>query len=158
VTGISPFHPEYTWPKLGVVRDGSTVVVDVHCLCINHRQFGLLAFIGCDRQRQFDTVTSIAEEARAEVIIIKGRGLTNKIVSRLMWKMIPAERPGEWCTFIPVDWPNKIQRRVLNKLPKETSSNKGFHEKKLAKRLCMPVEEVHRHLEVLVDIGLVDEA
>jgi hypothetical protein len=56
----------------------------------------------------------------------------------------PAERPGELCTCIPVDWPNKIQRRVLRKLYDLVTPGEDFHENRLAKRLHMPVEEGRR--------------
>jgi hypothetical protein len=58
----------------------------------------------------------------------------------------PAERPGELCCCLPVDWPNKAQRRVLRKLYDATTPGEDFHDERLAKRLHMPVEEVRRHL------------
>ena len=57
-----------------------------------------------------------------------------------------------------MDWPNKIQRRVLRKLFDSTTPGEDFHEEKLAKRLHMPVEEVRHHLRVLAGIGLVEES
>jgi hypothetical protein len=59
---------------------------------------------------------------------------------------------------LPVDWPNKAQRRVLRKLYDATIPGEDFHEERLAKRLHMPVEEVRSHLQVLADIGLVEES
>ncbi len=59
---------------------------------------------------------------------------------------------------LPVDWPNKAQRRVLRKLYDATTPGEDFHEERLAKRLHMPVEEVRSHLQVLADIGLVEES
>ena len=164
MTKAFPYHDDcYTWPQVAVVHDkfGATVL-NVHCLRdTKRRQFGLVGFIGCDRQVQIDHVAWLADEIDAETIVFKGRGLNDQIVSGLMSQMVepdPEERPGEWCTFIPVDWPNKTQRRVLRKLYDAVTPGEDFHEEKLAKRLHMPVEEVRQHLRVLADIGLVDEA
>jgi DNA-binding GntR family transcriptional regulator len=68
------------------------------------------------------------------------------------------ERPGQMVGLVQVDWPNKIQRRILRKLYDATTPGEPFHEKRLAKRLHMPVQEVRHHLQVLAEIGLVDEA
>ena len=65
--------------------------------------------------------------------------------------------PGGSFCCIPVDWPNKTQRRVLRKLFDATTPGDGFHVEKLAKRLHMPVEDVRHHLQVLADLGLVAE-
>jgi DNA-binding IclR family transcriptional regulator len=58
-----------------------------------------------------------------------------------------------------MNWPNKTQRRVLRELAEVTRpGGDSFPEERLAKRLDMPVEEVRRHLQVLADIGMVEEA
>jgi DNA-binding IclR family transcriptional regulator len=58
-----------------------------------------------------------------------------------------------------MNWPNKTQRRVLRELAEVTTADSGyFPEKRFAKRLDMPVEEVHRHLRALADLGMVEEA
>ena len=121
MTKAFPYHDDcYTWPQVAVVHDKfGAAVLNVHCLRdTKRRQFGLVGFIGCDRQVQIDHVAWLADIG-AETIVIKGRGLNDQIVSGLMSQMVepdPEERPSEWCTFIPVDWPNKTQRRVLRKL------------------------------------------
>jgi hypothetical protein len=69
----------------------------------------------------------------------------------------PEEHPGQMVSLVRTNWPTTIQRRVLNKLYEATTPGDLFHERKLAKRLHMPVEEVHHHLRVLVDLGLVEE-
>jgi predicted ArsR family transcriptional regulator len=60
---------------------------------------------------------------------------------------------------VALNWPNKTQRRVLRELAEVTTADSGyFPEERLAKRLDMPVEEVRRHLQVLADLGMVEEA
>lgn len=152
----------YSWPQVAVVHDKfGAAVLDVHCLRDNRRrQIGLVGFIGCDRQVQIDQVAWLADEIDAEVIVIQGHGLNDEILSGLMSRMEepdPKGRPGEWCAFVLVDWPNKTQRRVLRKLYDAVTPGEDFDEEKLAKRLHMPAEEVRQHLRVLADIGLVQE-
>jgi hypothetical protein len=158
-----PFHPDcYTWPRLGVVWGDDTVVLHVHCLRdVERRQFSLVGFIDVDREDQISRVIFLAQNAGAEVIMFKGAGFTDNIVNSLMLNMkepLPDEFPGQKIACMHVDWPNKIQRRVLRKLYDSVTPGEDFHEERLAKRLHMPVEEVRQHLEVLADIGLVEES
>lgn len=163
-----PWHDDcYTWPKVAVIteRKGDELTaaeLNVHCICdVKHRQFWCVGFIGVERQMQINHVVWLAEKMGAEVTMIKGLGFTDEIINGLMAIMEepePDERPGQSVALVPVDWPNKIQRRVLRKLQDATTPGKPFHEKELANRLHMPVEEVRHHLQVLADIGLVDEA
>ena len=124
--------------------------LNVHCICdVKHRQFWCVGFIGVERQMQINHVVWLAEEMGAEVKMIKGLGFTDEIIDGLMTIMEepePDERPGQSVALVPVDWPNQIQRRVLRKLQDATTPGEPFHEKRLAKRLHMPVEEVRHHL------------
>jgi hypothetical protein len=169
MTQAFPYHEDcYTWPRIGVFTrntatdDLQAAELNVHCLChVGRRQFYCVGFIGVDRKEQIGQVAKLAETMGAEVKVIKGIGFTDEIINGLMAAMVepePDECPGQLCCCLPVDWPNKIQRRVLRKAMDMTTRGGEFHEEKLAKRLHMPVEEVRRHLEVLADIGLMEEA
>ena len=127
----------------------------------DQRRFSLVGFIGVDREEQIGQVINLAEDVGAEVKVINGFGFTDEIINRLMATMEepePDEHPGELVGLIYPDWPNKIQRRVLRKLYDAVTPGEGFHEEKLARKLHMPVEEVHQHLQALADLGMVEEA
>lgn len=158
-----PYHPDcYTWPRLSVVTEDMTAaILNVHCLRdMNRKQFSLVGFIGANREDQITQVIFLAKQAGAEVIVFRGVGFTDEIIGGLMARMeepLPDECPGEMVALVHVDWPNKIQRRILRELAKVTTHDgSSFHETRLAKRLHLPMDEVRHHLRVLADLGLVD--
>ena len=162
MTKAFPYHEDcYTWPRVGVVVDDGVTELNVHCLCHpGRKQFYCVGFIGVDREEQIGQVAELARSMGAEVKIIKGIGFTDEIINGLMAAMEepdPQVYPGQTVSVVPVDWPNKTQRRVLRKLHEATTPGDSFHETRLAKRLHMPVEEVRRDLQVLANIGLVEE-
>jgi hypothetical protein len=162
-----PWHDDlYTWPQrfVSLTREGTDYLtagqLDVHCVCAApKRQFWCLGFMGCDRQSQINHVIYFAEQIHAKVQMFKGLALTDNIVGALVDRLIepePQENPGRMVSLVRTNWPTQPQRRVLKKLY-ESAGDKFPNEEKLAKRLHMPVDEVHRHLEVLADLGLVAE-
>jgi hypothetical protein len=159
-----PFHSDcYIWPQVAVItEDMESVILNVHCLCdVNRREFTLIGFIGMDREEQISQTIYLAKEIGAEVIAFKGVGFNDQIIGSLMAHMtepLPEECPGQKVGFVTPGWPNKIQRRVLRKLLNAATPGESFHEERLAKRLHMPVEEVRHHLQVLADLGLVEES
>ncbi len=170
MTAAFPYHEEcYTWPRVGVVTTNKSTdelqaaELNVHCMYHpTQKRFSLVGFIGVDREEQIGQVIALAETVGAEVKVIRGAGFTDEVINRLMATMEelePDEHPGELVSCVPVDWPNKPQRRILRELAKMTTPNGSpFHEDKLARRMHVPVEEVSHHLKVLADIGLVEEA
>jgi hypothetical protein len=143
-----------------VFTEDHAAELNVHCLYHpTQRRFSLVGFIGVDREEQIGQVANLAETVGAEVKVIQGLGFTDEIIGRLMAAMEATDDyPGGSFCCVPVDWPNKIQRRILRKLYEATTPGEDFHEKKLAKRLHVPVDEVRHHLRVLADIGLVKES
>lgn len=168
MTTAFPYHDDhYTWPHVAVIYgdDMKAEILNVHCRRhMDERRFYLVGFIGCDRQVQIDHVAWLAEEIGAETIVFKGVGFTDYIINGLLTHMEepePAERPGELCTCIPVDWPNKIQRRVLRKLYDSGHSRRRLPREQAGQAAAHAGgggEEVRQHLEVLADIGLVEES
>ena len=167
MTQAFPFCEDcYKWPRVGVFTTNKSTdelqAAELNVHCIYHptqKRFSLVGFIGVDREEQIGQVANLAETMGGEVKVIEGIGFTDEIINGLMAAMVepePDECPGQLCCCLPVDWPNKIQRRVLRKLYDSVTPGEGFHEAKLAKRLHMPVEEVRRHLQALADLGLVE--
>jgi hypothetical protein len=164
-----PWHDDcYSWPRLAVAMtpagtdDLTATELDVHLVSnARERTFWLVGFVGCDRQTQINHVIYFAEKmAQGEVVMFKGLALTDDIVGALVARLIesePEENPGQMISLVRTNWPTKIQRRVLNKLCDAATPGDLFREQKLAKRLHMPVDEVHHHLQVLADLGLVEE-
>jgi hypothetical protein len=160
MTAAFPYQNDcYTWPKVAVFTNEGAAELHVHCLWhVGQRRYYCVGFIGVDRQEQIGQVANLAETVGAEVKVIQGLGFTDEIIGRLMAAMeTTADDPGGSFCCVPVDWPDKAQRRVLRKAMDMTTRGVEFHEEKLAKRLHMPVEEVRRHLEVLADIGLMEK-
>jgi hypothetical protein len=136
--------------------------LDVHLILnARERQFWCVGFIGTDRQTQIDAVIYFAENiAHGTVQMFKGLALTDDIISTLLERMTesePQEHPGQKVSAVRTNWPTTIQRRVLKKLCDSTTLTSAFiNERKLAKRLHMPVDDVRHHLRVLADLGLAE--
>jgi transcription initiation factor IIE alpha subunit len=160
MTPAFPYSKDsYTWPRVGVIYDdGGAAELNVHCLCdMDRRRFYCVGFVDVDREKQIDEVINLAEEVGAEVRMITRIGFTDEIINALMAKMKKADDGGS-CCCIPVDWPSKIQRRILRKLAELTAPGGApFSEERLALRLHLPLDEVRHHLEVLADIGLLEK-
>ena len=158
-----PFHSDcYTWPQAAVVTgDMESVILNVHCLRdTNRREFSLVGFIGMDREEQISQAIFLAKEIGAEVIMFKGVGFTDEIIAGLMANMhepLPQECPGQKVGILRPDWPSRFQLRVLREA-QDTSRHGDFHETSLAYRMHAPVEEIRQHLELLADLGLMEEA
>ena len=127
MTQAFPYHDNcYTWPQVAVITEDMTAaVLNVHCLYHpTQRRFSLVGFIGVDREEQIGHVINLAEEVGAEVKIINGIGFTDEIINRLMATMETTDDyPGGSFCCVPVDWPNKLQRRILRQLAKMTNPN-----------------------------------
>lgn len=166
MTRTFPFHEDcYKWPRVSVLAECAgepqAAVLNVHCLYHRtQRRFSLVGFIGVDPAEQIGQVINLADEVDAEVKVINGIGFTDEIIGRLMEAMVTTDDyPGGSFCCVSVDWPNKLQRRILRELAKMTIPNGTFfNEEKLAKRMHVPVEAVRCHLKVLADIGLVEDA
>jgi hypothetical protein len=157
-----PWHDDcYTWPRLTVYDEDGATELHVHLVVnLHERAFWVVGFIGTDRQQQINAVIYFAEKlAHGTVQMFKGLAFTDDIVNALMARMLesePQERPGQMVSAVRTNWPTQAQRRVLAKLAKLDNSTPGgfINEAKLARRLHMPVDDVHYHLEVLADLGL----
>jgi hypothetical protein len=156
-----PFHPDcYTWPQVAVVTEEmESVILSIHCLHnVECQQFSLIGFIGTDREDQISQTIFLAQQASAEVIVIKGVGFNDEIISTLMATMkepLPEECPGEKLAMLITDWPTRFQRHVLREAV-DMSRHGDFHEESLAYRMKAPVEEIRQHLELLADLGLME--
>jgi len=74
-----------------------------------------------------------------------------------MEEPLPHEYPGEKVGILRPDWPTSVQYRVMREA-RDMSRHGDFHETSLAYRMHAPVEEIRQHLELLADLGLMEEA
>jgi hypothetical protein len=158
-----PFHPDcYDWPKPKLtLADGQEIILHVHCIRdVARREFSLVGFLGQSREDQISQVIYVAQQMGAEVIAFKGIGFTDDMLDQLLANMVtpvPDEFPDHQISFMLTDWPTRFQYKVLREA-EDMCRHGDFHETSLAYRLHAPVEEIHHHLDVLADLGLMEAA
>jgi hypothetical protein len=161
-----PFHSDcYTWPRVAVYDEDGATELNIHCIRDNaRRRFILLGFIGIDREEQISQVIHMAQniDPDAEVIMFKGVGLDDEIINTLMDRMVDGTTwedgsPDEKLSLMHTDWPTRFQYKILREAM-DMRRHGDFHEESLAFRLHAPVEEIHQHLELLTDLGLMEAA
>ncbi len=153
-----PFHPDcYTWPRLAVYDEDGTTELNVHCIRDNARSdFVLMGFIDVDREDQISSVIYMAQlfGPDADVIMFKGVGLTDEMLDKLVTcKPDTPEFLDKQVSMMHVKWPTRFQRKILREAA-DMCRHGDFHESSLAYRLHAPVEQIHQHLELLTDLGL----
>ncbi len=154
-----PFDPGcYHWPKVeGITTDGEEVLLNAHCIRdMNRKRFMLMGFLGHDHEMQISAVIYMAQKMDAEVIVIRGLGFNDKIVNGLMANMLESEDfPGCKTSLFNPGWPTRFQHKILREA-EDIRRYGDFHESSLAYRLHASVEEIHDHLELLTDLGLME--
>ena len=159
-----PFHPDcYEWPQV-TGPDGTAL--NIHCIRDNARHdFILMGFIDVDRETQISAVIFMAQKfgGDAEVIAFKGVGLDDGMMNALTANIRRANEDldmtdlGGRVGMLHVVWPTRFQHKVLREA-EDMCRHGDFHETSLAYRLHASVEEIHHHLEVLCDLGLMEAA
>jgi hypothetical protein len=157
-----PFHDEcYRWPKVGVSWGDDDVVLHVHCIRnMKKREFMLLGFLDTLPEDQISAVIYMATLSDAEVIMFRGVGFDDDIITKLMASMEPLDpenNPEYKSAYVEAPWPTRFQKKVLREAY-DMCRHGDFHETSLAYRLKAPIEEVHQHLELLADLGLMEAA
>jgi hypothetical protein len=153
---VFPYHADcYSWPKLHM--PGSADILNVHCIRdMGKRRFALMGFVGVKPEDQITAAIYMAQQMgpHASVIMFRGVGLDDDMMNGLMMGMEQfGDEAGSYASYMPVAWPTRFQVKVLREA-EDMSRHGNFHETSMAYRLKATPEEIHYHLEVLSDLGL----